>query len=290
MKKFISSIIILFCTGLLFAQPSPFDPPVVKAFADTLYQQGFLSQAQGEYKRYLFSVGNLTELDELGQQEYQDCLLSMCNIYKVQNDKAGITWLKDSFFDVSQPLVKEKINHVQGSFIFRERNADTFSLFASSPAVAGQSSLFTPEFMNLVTASELVLKKDITQLSDFCSEISTQYTDFQKLGQLASDYKTKSPGLALFLSFMVPGCGKWYTGSFGAFVSSFLTIGSFAAGTIYTGIQTSWKSWQPYVFGACGLVLYIADMYGAYQSAKRYNDALFRILCEETERLYDVTY
>ena len=290
MKKLISSLIILFCAGLLFAQPSPFDPPVVKAFADTLYEQGFLSQAEGEYKRYLFSVDNIKEQDTLAQQEYQSSILSLCNIYKVQNDKAGITWLKDGFFDASEPLVKQKINHVQGSFIFKERNADTFSLFASSPAVAGQTDLFTPEFVNLIKASELVLKKDITQLSTLCSDISLQYTDFQKLSELASSYKTKSPGLALFLSFMIPGCGKWYTGSFGAFASSFLSIGSFVAGTIYTGIQTSWKSWQPYVFGACGLVLYIADMYGAYQSAKRYNDSLFRILCEETERLYDVTY
>lgn len=280
-----TTLFLISCTAM-FAAPAPFESQVVKAFADSLYQEGFLSQAEGEYKRYLFQV----EFTEAPKSEYQSSLLSLCNIYKAQNDKAGITWLKNGFFNFAEPPVKEKINLVQGSFLFKERNQEAFSLFVNSDTVSGQYSLFNPEFVNLITASDLLLKKDISGLSAFCSTLVPQYSEYETLAQLSADYKTKSPGLALFLSMIVPGSGKWYTGSFGTFFSSFLTIGSFVAGTVYTGIQTEWKSWQPYVFGVCGLVLYITDIYGSYQSAKRYNDALFRILCEETEKLYDVTY
>ena len=295
MRRISFSAFFLIILSPLFAQPAapapaPFEPRIVKAFADSLYQEGFLSQAQGEYKRYLFSIDHSDRLDENQEKEYQTSILALCNIYRKQNDKAGITWLKEGFFQDSQAAVKEKINHVQASFLFKEGNADAFSLFAASDQVAGQKELFSPDFTNLITASDLLLKKDISGLSDFCLTISPDYVNFQRLAELSSSYKTKSPGLALFLSSILPGSGKWYTGSFGAFLSSFLTIGSFAAGSIVTGIQSEWKSWQPYVFGACGIVLYIADLYGAYQSAKRYNDSLFRILCEETEKLYDLTY
>ena len=270
--------------------PAPFEPAVVKAFADSLYNEGFLSQAEGEYKRYLFSIENVNELSETQKQDYQTSLLSLCNIYKSQNDKAGVNWLKNNFFTPADPSVKEKMNNLQAGFIFKERQADAFSVFVNDASFASCRDLFSPEFVNVVNASDLLLKKDIKGLSTLCAELTPQFPRFQKLADLSSSYKEKSPGLALFFSMILPGSGKWYTGSFGAFASSFLSIGTFVAGTVVTGIQTNWKSWQPYVFGVCGLVLYITDLYGSYQSAKRYNDALFRILCEETDKLYEGTY
>lgn len=270
--------------------PAPFEPAVVKAFADSLYNEGFLSQAEGEYKRYLFSIENVDELSVIQKQDYQTSLLSLCNIFKSQNDKAGVTWIKTNFFTVAEPSVKEKMNNLQAGFIFKERQADAFSVFVNDASFAGCRDLFSPEFVKLVDASELLLKKDITALSSLCADLTPQFPRFQKLADLSLSYKKKSPGFALFLSMILPGSGKWYTGSFGAFISSFLSIGTFVAGTVVTGIQTNWKSWQPYVFGACGLVLYITDLYGSYQSVKRYNEALFRILCEETDKLYEGTY
>ena len=290
MKKTLIAFALIIVCGMFYSQaasaqaqaqaPAPFDPPVVKAFADSLYEEGFLLQAEGEYKRYLFST------DEVDQT----AILSLTNIYKKQNDIAGITWLKEGFFDSAEPLVKEKINHVQAGFIFKERNAEAFSDFVQSQTFSGHQSLFSPQFVNLVNASDLLLKKDIPGLKALCSETAPQFSVFQPLADLSASYKTKKPALALLFSMVLPGSGKWYTGSFGAFFSSFMSVGSFVAGTVITGIQTSWKSWQPYVFGTCALVLYITDLYGSYQSAKRYNDALFRILCEETDKLYEVTY
>ncbi len=170
-----------------------------------------------------------------------------------------------------------------------ERNAAAFEQF-SGPL---ELNTFSQDFADLIKASGFVLNKNITDLSQLCTlsvEAQGESSPFLKLGELASSYKLKKPGVALLLSTLIPGSGKWYTGSFGAFASSFLTIGTFAAGTVVTGIQSNWKSWQPYVFGVCGLVLYIADLYGSYQSAKRYNDVLYRHLCDETEKIYETLY
>lgn len=293
MKKVFLCIIVFLSALYLQAQsnkaglviPSPYEPDVLKAFADSLYSQGFLSQAEGEYKRLLFA---LPEEEVLQNQNAQTSLLALSNIYKKQNNLGGIVWLKENFYSQAQLPVKEKINFVQAEFLFKERNAGNFCNFSDS--LLAERKDFSPDLKNLVDVSELLLKNDIGGLRAFTTGLAALNPDYQELNNLCKSYKLKSPGLALFLSSLLPGSGRWYTGSFGAFTSSFLTIGTFAAGTIYTGIKSEWKSWQPYVFGTCGLVLYIVELYGSYQSAKRYNNALYRVLCEETEKLYEKEY
>ena len=270
------------------AVPSPYEPEVLKAFADSLYNDGFLSQAEGEYKRYLFSFPQGEDISYISNQTFQSSLLALTNIYNIQENTAGIEWLKDGFYWQSETLVKEKMNFVQAEFIFKERNAQKFNLFSQS--IVGERKDFSPALKNLVDVSELLLNNDIGGLKAFCKGVAAHNPNYEKLNELCQSYKLKSPGLALLFSAVIPGSGKWYTGSLGAFFSSFVTIGSFVAGTVVTGIQTEWKSWQPYVFGVCGAVLYISELYGAYQSAKRYNAALFRVLCEETEKLYEKEY
>ena len=276
-KRFLFTAFFLIFVFAIFAQnneltlnsndlPSPYNPQVLKAFADSLYNEGFLSQAEGEYKRYLYS----------DVQDKEQALLALTNIYKTQGNTNGIEWLKNTHYSTASNLVKEKINFVQADFIFKTRDAVSFGIFTAS--FAKEKTLFSRNFANLIDASTLLLNNDIGGLKNLCSELVPINPDYEKLNELCQKYKLKSPGLALFLSTIIPGSGKWYTGSFGGFISSFLSIGSFTAGTILTGIQTEWKSWQPYVFGTCGIILYIADLYGAYQSAKRYNAALYRVL------------
>ena len=290
MKKcfFIAVIFLLVAGAYSQSTPSPYEPEVLKAFADSLYDDGFLNQAEGEYKRYLFSLPQGDDISYKTNQTFQSSLLALTNIYNIQENVTGLQWLKDGFYGEAETPVKEKINFVQAEFIFKERNSQSFDLFSQS--ILGEREDFSPNFKNLIDASSLLLNNDIGGLKTFCNGVAAINPDYEKLNELCQSYKLKSPGLALFLSTIIPGSGKWYTGSFGAFVSSFMTIGSFVAGTVFTGIQTEWKSWQPYVFGACGAVLYIAEIYGAYQSAKRYNAALYRVLCEETEKLYEKEY
>ena len=294
MKKYFFIVMIFLITVTAYSQklPSPYEPEVLKAFADSLYNDGFLSQAEGEYKRYLFSfpMGDdyVPDFSYETNQTFQSSLLALTNIYKVQENARGLEWLKDGFYWIAERPVKEKMNFVQAEFLFKQGEPEAFNLFAAG--LLPERKDFSPDFKNLIDVSELLLNNDIGGLNAFCKALVLHNSDYEKLYQLSQSYKLKSPGLALFFSSIIPGSGKWYTGSFPAFISSFLTIGSFAAGTVITGIQTEWKSWQPYVFGTCGLVLYISELYGAYQSAKRYNQALYRHLCEETEKLYEKEY
>ena len=287
-RIFIGAAFFIILPGWMTAQISPYEPEIVKAFADSLYEEGFLVQAEGEYKRFLFSFKENKLESQAASPMFQSSLISLCNIYKTRQDKDGINWLNKNFYSYAKTVTKEKINVLRADFIFKERDAAAFDLFQSD--IMEEQKSFSSDFSNLIKASGFLLNNDIPLLQFNVPFFAEQSSDFEKLNELCSSYKTKSPGLALFLSSIIPGCGKWYTGSFPAFFSSFLSIGTFVAGTVVTGIQTEWKSWQPYVFGTCGLVLYIAELYGAYKSAQRYNNALFRALCEETESIYEKIY
>ena len=267
---------------------SPYEPSVVKAFADSLMEEGFLTQAEGEYKRYLFSFDSTSLVQPSSDPEFQETLLSLCDIYKQQANKTGAQWLDEQFYSYAQDSIKEKMSNLNAGFLFKERDELEFSAFYYKLNNTG--TVFSPDFSNLLQVSTLIFEQDIKKLGELTSVISLDNDVFTHLNELCTSYKTKKPGLALFLSMILPGSGRWYTGSFAAFTGSFLTIGSFVAGTVLTGIKTEWKSWQPYVFGACGLVLYINDLYGSWKSAQRYNDALFRHLCEETENIYEKIY
>ena len=267
------------------ALPEPFAPQTVKAFADSLFLDGFLDEAEGEYRRSLFTGGSQNGLFALSEKEGEDAVLKLTSIYHTNKDKSGILWLDSNFINkVSVPL-QEKIGIVEGGLLFLERDLENFSLFKEKINPLSQG--FSPDFSNLLQISSLVLENQIQQAAEITKEAVLLNEVFAPLNNAFSAYKTKRPGLALFLSCLLPGIGKWYGGTFSGFVTDFLMVGSFAAGTVVTGIQSEWKDWRPYVFGSAGLILWIVDIYGSYQNAKRYNAAQYRVLCQETDKVYE---
>ena len=69
--------------------PSPFEPPIVKAFADSLFAEGFLLEAENEYKRYLFCT------DDYNSSDFQSTIYTLSAIYKSDKNVKGINWLNN---------------------------------------------------------------------------------------------------------------------------------------------------------------------------------------------------
>jgi len=86
--------------------------------------------------------------------------------------------------------------------------------------------------------------------------------------------RSKSPVLAAAASAVVPGLGKVYAGEFAEGISSFLTVGSFAAITAENWARNGLKNWKTILFGAVGAVFYIGNIYGSYVSVSIHNDEL----------------
>lgn len=281
MKKLIyiliTAIIALPCFGQ--KAPNPYSPEITKEFAFDLYQTGFYDEAETEFRRYLFTAG--TSIDE-------NALLTLNTIYDSKNDMAGNDWIFENFNTTLSPFALEKISLTKSKLILNTQDAIAFENFQQS--IGDRANNFSLDFHNIIGISQLVLANNITEARAKAAAATEDNLLFSPLSLYLNDYKTKSPGLALFLSMICPGAGKWYTSSFGQGASSFLTIGSFVGATVYSGIKSDWKSWRTYVYGTCGAILYIVDIYGSYQSAKRYNNRIYKELVENTEKIYEVLY
>lgn len=280
MKKTLIVFLSSFFLFSLAAQklPSPYDPEISKAFAFDLYQTGFFDEAEIEFRRYLFSTKTPDET----------AILTLSSIYNTHNDLSGINWLWNNFSKNITLGTEEKVSIVQGRLIFKTGDRDNFSKFQLS--IENSLPNYSPTLQTLFPLSGFILNEDFEQAKLIAKRAAEENQIFSIISASLSGYKEKNPGLALFLSILCPGGGKFYTGVPLQGLSSLTTVGLFGAATVYTGIESQWKSWKPYVYGSCGLVLWIVDIYGSYQSAQRYNAALYRSLCQDTENIYEKIY
>ncbi|MCR4734581.1 MAG: hypothetical protein K5829_06230 [Treponema sp.] len=285
MKKYFFSFCFILFSTFLFAQkaqlPDPYSSKAVKAFADSLFSDGFFEEAEAEYKRFIF-LNKDSAFDFL-----QDSIFSLTAIYNQENNKAGSEWLYNNFYGRNEGQMDEKILKLYSRLLFLERNPDDFSnLFNLTKT---KIKTFSTELQFILPFSDFLLKKDIKAAEKICIDFNNSILsdNFKNISNLCKTYKPKSPGLALFFSALLPGSGKIYTGSLQGGISSFFYVGGFAAGSIYSAINFGWKDWRPYTFGTAALCFYAAELYGAYKSAKRYNQALYLEICKETDSLYE---
>ncbi|MBR1769614.1 MAG: hypothetical protein IJ748_04060 [Bacteroidales bacterium] len=82
------------------------------------------------------------------------------------------------------------------------------------------------------------------------------------------NYKAKSPFLSACLSAIAPGLGKIYAGSLGEGLSSFVTVGSFAAIATENWIKHGFVDWRTILFTSIGTVFYIGNIYGSIVRVK----------------------
>lgn len=260
--------------------PNAYSPTVTKDFAIELFNDGFIEEAETEFRRYLFTANNKIP-DE-------NVIFNLATIYNMQNNKTGIIWLRNTFPNQIRPAIQEKIDLSYSRLLFLERDLSCFTDFSNS--ISKNLSSYSKNFQLIVPLSIDVLNKDFTKATEQAKTAKDFNAIFEPSYNLLAQYNTKNPYLAMGLSMIIPGSGKLYTGSVWEFASSFLGISSFVAGTIYTGIEYEWKNWRPYVFGSCALILYVVDVYGSYKSALRYNDAQNRKICESIDKIYEELY
>ena len=276
-------------------QMDAFSKEAVKGFADELYLQGFFDEAASEYRRFLFISNDFTPQNT----ENIEAISSLCSIYRLQNNKTGSQWLFNNFFKITSLPLQEQLVKLYSQLTFKERNSQDFStLFTTAKPFIKD---FSQELQFLLPFSTKILSQDINGAQKICREFSDNIEkssltkeimneNLTKLINQCNSYKTKSPGLALFLSSIFPGAGRWYTGSLRGGFSSFIYVGSFTAGTVYSAIKFGWQDWRPYTFGTVAVCFYAAELYGAYKSAQRYNQYLYNAICEQTDAVYEEIY
>lgn len=288
MKKTLNLIFILSLLHIpFFAQTkSPYDSEVVFSFAQSLYEDGFWDEAESEFKRSLFisDAINQTEYSQMQEQT----IFTLTTIYNQNDDKSGIQWLENNFSKNLSLDIKEKVDFTNARLIYKERNQEEYFTFVDS--ISSDLQNYSPSFQLLTVISKDLFLYNISDAGIKANEALHEYAQFEKFAKACTSYSQKNVALATTLSVLIPGAGKWYTGNFSSFLSSFLSITSFITATVYTGIESNWQDWRPYVFGSCALGLYITDIYGSYKAAKRYNNAQYRNLCQSLDLVYEESF
>src|SRR5574344_2829984 len=104
------------CQQVTFKAPAAFESTTVKAFADDLFLNGFLDEAAGEYRRYLFSTNNIDP----------SAVLQLAEIYRITKNNDGILWLGNTFASKIPTADAFKIVVLQGKTLFCRNNYDGF--------------------------------------------------------------------------------------------------------------------------------------------------------------------
>ncbi|MCR4954476.1 MAG: hypothetical protein K6A43_10430, partial [Treponema sp.] len=206
--------------------PDAFSQIAVKSFADELFLQGFFDEAETEYRRYLFitnaagtkntdSSKNMTENSTNADSE--SAISALSSIYNTTNNISGAKWLFNNFFfdstvnstpNLQEQNLQENLLKLYSRLVFAERNYDDFSsLFETANPFINN---FSTEVQFILPFSQKLLAHDISGALQICKTTKTPLTNsimsenLSSLLKSCSSYKTKSPGLALFLSSIFP--------------------------------------------------------------------------------------
>lgn len=98
-----------------------------------------------------------------------------------------------------------------------------------------------------------------------------------------SEFRGKSPALAMTMSAILPGSGKAYSGYWGDAVMSFLFVSS-NAWLSYRGFsKKGTKSASGWIFGGVSLGFYMGNIWGSGRSAKSYNEIAYEKMYNEAK-------
>lgn len=273
MKKTLIIAALLSLTISIYSQSSkdPYSSQKVKAFADDLYANGFYEEAAGEYRRYLFQTEN---------KDFS-AFTNLTNIYRENKDSKGFDWLNTIIKPVFIDADLKQFDFYYAENIFLRKDKDLFKRHISTAAKDENTQI-------IFDTSLFILNNDIPTAKESFKNYEGFYS--KEVKQAISEYSPKSPLLALSLSTIIPGSGKWYGGSFWSGFNSFITIGFEAYGTYWCYDKYGIDNWRTISLGAITVISYITELYGSYQNALRVNEAQYRKISEEMEKLYKGYY
>jgi hypothetical protein len=109
--------------------------------------------------------------------------------------------------------------------------------------------------------------------------------DMERLVQKGLRTRYKKPGVAMALSFVLPGAGKAYSNQWkdGAISLLFVGLNTWQAYRRFDqeGLDTFWG----WIHGGFALGFYVGNLYGSHKAARLYNEKKRRDLYHETKQI-----
>lgn len=139
--------------------------------------------------------------------------------------------------------------------------------------LSGNQTL-TQEKKHYYQAFSYMLEQDFKHSNELLLSAPADELSLAPLRSLSDEgihMRCKSPGLALAMSAVVPGTGKFYTGDWKDGIVSMISIGL----TTYQAVKgfrtKGTDSAYGWIYGTLATGFYLGNIYGSFTSAKRYN-------------------
>jgi len=113
---------------------------------------------------------------------------------------------------------------------------------------------------------------------------STKFCCLYNIALQGMDIKYKKPGGAALLSALIPGSGKVYTKNWKDGIYAFIFISTFSWLT-YKSISNDALVFNSVFYGTITLSFYLANIYGSYKSAVKYNQKLNKNKTNEVQNV-----
>ncbi len=251
-----------------------FDIQHTKSFADYLYQSGQFKLAAEEYERWLFFE---PESDSAS-------LLLMKSYRKGGMYQQGIAKTKLIFPDYEK--MNSSIAKEYSILLLLNRNflqADSFLKSETSFSASDRDYLLMNENLmrkNWKSAEQIYLTNNYSDTRAF-APYSVVFKEYKELPH-------RSAALAMSMSTIIPGTGKFYTGDWKDAIFSLVLIG--ASGIqAYRGFnEKGVKSAYGWIFGGFGAGLYLGNIYGSFKSAKDFNHKHENELLKKATDLFSI--
>ncbi len=275
MNKFFGLFLLLLINAVflcdLIAEESIdyYSPENTLKFADYLFAQGDYLRAVGEYQRYMFIQPKDNEMIR-----YK---IAVCYRLGGKNEHAIQAFRKLLNESSDSKAVSAACYQIGVSYFLMQQYSESVSFLDTSLPLMSDDQ-FRIESQQLIGLSYL-MNRDWSSAKKIFNELKeTDILEARQKAIVYSEYANnganlpnRSPILAGFLSTIVPGAGRLYTGRFGDAVTSIITVG-ITGWQAYDGFSkdglSSAKGWT---LGTLCAIFYAGNIYGSVISAKVYN-------------------
>lgn len=265
-------ILSAFLTGQLKGQDL-FDVSNSLSYADYLFTAGEYRLAAMEYERIVF-------MDSTNLQAKM-MLIKSCRMQgEYQKGIARVRSFYEHYSDIPADIATET-----GRLLLHNRQFD------EADRLLNMNTGYSETDRLFLLMSNRMLKRDYDAagllLEQNASVRAGFMTDYGKILNLEREFKYKSPALSVFMSAIIPGSGKIYTGFWKDGIMSFILTGA-SAYQSYRGFDKNGiNSAYGWIFGSLAAGFYIGNLYGSGKSANQHNSEFRHKIQQQVEEIFN---
>lgn len=246
-----------------------------KEFASYLFLSGQYELSAVEYERLLFADKNNDSLK-----------VALVNSYfknnEVEKAVRRTESLYPSIYDFSQP-----ISDLYLQMLILGRYFEKFDQNSERLPIEEEKKSIYQIHREVMAGNWGKVETKIPQLS---SMDHPSISGLKNLSLQAKAFKPKKPWVAVMMSAILPGSGKFYTGNYKDGIFSFLVVGGTAFQAYRGFTNDGLSSTSGWIFTALSSGFYAGNIYGTAKSAQVYNQNFWLEIGKDAEDIIRSTY